>query len=103
MLLVSVYLILSFPLIVVSFSSPVFLISLCVASVALALVFMPGLYSTAYRATFPAVFYAVASNFVSTACVFFVCVFYFIAMSFAGYFLVRYLLSAFPAYLRFPV
>ena len=34
--------------------------SLCVASVAVALVFMPGLYSTAYRATFPA-FYAVAS------------------------------------------
>ena len=28
--------------------------SLCVASVALALIFMPGLYSTAYRATFPA-------------------------------------------------
>ena len=28
--------------------------SLCVASVALALVFMPGLYSIAYRATFPA-------------------------------------------------
>ena len=28
--------------------------SLCVASVALALVFMPGLYYTAYRATFPA-------------------------------------------------
>ena len=36
-------------------------ISLCVASVALALVFMPGLYSTAYRATFPA-FYVVASK-----------------------------------------
>ena len=36
-------------------------ISLCVASVALALVFMPGLYSTAYRATFPA-FCAVASS-----------------------------------------
>ena len=36
-------------------------ISLCVASVALALVFMPGLYSTAYRATYPA-FYAVASS-----------------------------------------
>ena len=35
-------------------------ISLCDASVALALVFMRGLYSTAYRATFP-VFYAVAS------------------------------------------
>ena len=33
------------------------------------------------------------------------CVFYFIAtMSFAaGYFLIRFLLSAFPAYLRFPV
>ena len=62
MLLVSVYLILLFPLIVVSFSPSVFLfISLCVAPVALALVFMPGLYSTAYRATFPA-FYAVASS-----------------------------------------
>ena len=36
-------------------------ISLCVASLAFALVFMPGLYSTAYRATFPA-FYAVASS-----------------------------------------
>ena len=35
-------------------------ISLCAASVALALVFMPGLYPTAYRATFPAFFYAVA-------------------------------------------
>ena len=54
MLLVSVYLIPLFPLIVVCFSPPVFFISLCVASVALALVFMPGLYSTAYRATFPA-------------------------------------------------
>ena len=54
MLLVPVYLILLFPLIVVSFSLSVFFISLCVASVALALVFMPGLYPTAYRATFPA-------------------------------------------------
>ena len=81
---VSVDLILLFLLIVVSFSpSSVFFISLCVASVALALVFMPGLYSTAYRATFPA-FYAVASS------LFF-------------YFLVRSLLSALPAYLRFPV
>ena len=62
MLLVSVYLILLFPLVGVSFSpSFVFFISLCVASVALALVFMPGLYSTAYRAAFPA-FYAVASS-----------------------------------------
>ena len=106
MLLVSVYLILLFPLIVVSFSPPVFFISLCVASVDLALVFMPGLYSTAYRAIFPAFFYAVASSlFLLPVCVCVcVCVFYFIAtMSFAGYFLVRSLLSAFPAYLRFPV
>ena len=51
MLLVPVYLILLFPLIVVS-SPSVFFISLCVAFVAL--VFMPGLYPTAYRATFPA-------------------------------------------------
>ena len=62
MLLVSVYLNLLFHLIVVSFSLSVFfgfcffvVFSLCVASVALALVFMPGL------ATFPA-FYAVASS-----------------------------------------
>ena len=46
-------------------------ISLCVASVALALVFMPELYPTAYRATFPAFFYAVASSlFLLSACVF---------------------------------
>ena len=44
-------------------------ISLCVASVALALVFMPGLYPTAYRATFP-VFLCGCLKFVSTACVF---------------------------------
>ena len=37
-------------------------ISLCVASVALALVFMPRLYPTAHRATFPVFFYAVASS-----------------------------------------
>ena len=63
MLLVSVYLIIFCHLIVVSFSSIIIcvFISLCVASVALALVFMPGLYSTAYRVTFPA-FYAVASS-----------------------------------------
>ena len=41
---------------------------LCVASVALALVFMPGLYSTAYRATFPA-FLCGCLWFVSTVCV----------------------------------
>ena len=71
MLLVSVYLNLLFHLIVVSFSPSVFFyffyflfflfFSLCVASVALALVYIPGLYCTAYRATFPA-FYAVASS-----------------------------------------
>ena len=44
-------------------------ISLCVASVALALVFMPGLYPTAYRATFPA-FLCGCLQFVSTVCVF---------------------------------
>ena len=77
-------------------------ISLCVASVALALVFMPELYPTAYRATFPAFFYAVASSLFLLFV--FVYVFYFIAtMSFAGYFLVRSLMSAFHAYLRFPV
>ena len=54
MLLVSVYLILLFPLIVVFFSPSVLFISLCVASVDLALVLMPVLYSTAYRAPFPA-------------------------------------------------
>ena len=59
MLLVSVYLTPLIHLIVVSFSSICVFISLCVASVAL--VFMSGLYSTAYRATFPA-FYAVASS-----------------------------------------
>ena len=48
-------------------------ISLCVASVALALVFMPGLYSTAYSATFPA-FYAVASSlFLLSVCFCFLC------------------------------
>ena len=62
MLLVSVYLIILFHLIVVSFSPSICVfIPLCVASVVLALVFMPGLYSPAYRATFPA-FYAVASS-----------------------------------------
>ena len=49
MFLVSVYLILLFPLIVVPFSFICVFISLCVASVALALVFIPGLYSAAYR------------------------------------------------------
>ena len=49
MLIVSVYLIHLFPLIVVSFSFICVFLSLCAASVALALVFIPGLYSAAYR------------------------------------------------------
>ena len=78
-------------------------ISLFVASVALALVFMPGLYPTAYRATFPAFFMRLPLVCFYCLCVF-ACVFYVIAtMSFAGYFLVRCLMSTFPAYLRFPV
>ena len=61
MLFVSVYLIffISFDCCLL-FSICVFIL-LCVASVALALVFMPVLYPTAYRATFLA-FYAVASS-----------------------------------------
>ena len=50
MLLVSIYLNILFHLIVVFFSSICVFISLYVASVALALIFMPGLYSAAYRA-----------------------------------------------------
>ena len=62
-------------------------ISLCVAPVALAIVFMPGLYPTAYRATFLAFFMRLA--LVCFYCLsVFVYVLYFIAtMSFAGYFL----------------
>ena len=53
MLLVSLYLILSFRLIVASLSSFCVFLSLRVASVVLALVFiMPGLYPAAYRAAF---------------------------------------------------
>ena len=102
MLLVSVYLILLLPLIVVSFSPSVFLfrcvlhplplpLSSCLGCIP-PLIGLPSLR-----------FYAVASSlFLLSVC--FVCVFYFIAtMSFAGYFLVRSLMSAFPAYLRFPV
>ena len=49
MLIVSAYLIILFLLIVVSFSSFCVFLTLCVTSVALALVFMPGLYSAPYR------------------------------------------------------
>ena len=60
MLLVSVYLIILFHLIVVFFSPSVFLFRRVLHSLPLPLT-SPGLYSTAYRATFPA-FYAVASS-----------------------------------------
>ena len=107
MLLVSVYLIFLFPLIVVSFSPSVFFISLCVASVALALVFMPGLYPTAYRVTFPAFFYAAASSLFLLSVCFCLC-FLFYRDDVLCWLLscperVRSLLSAFPAYPRFPV
>ena len=52
MILVSVYLILLFDFIVVSLSSFCVFISLCFASVVLALVSLPGLYSAASRAAF---------------------------------------------------
>ena len=63
--------------------------SLCVASVGLALIFMPGLYSTVMR--------------LSLVCFYYLCFLFFLSittMSFAVYFFVRSLLSAFPAYLR---
>ena len=102
MLLVPVYLILLFPLIVVSFSPSVFLfrcvlhpfplpLSSCLGCIPPLI----GLPSLRFMRLPLISFYCL--------CVF-VCVFYFIAtMSFAGYFIVRSLLSAFPAYLRFPV
>ena len=83
MLLVSVYLIILFPLIVVSFSPSVFLFR-CVASVALALVFMPGLYSTAYRASFPAFFMRLP-----LVCLYCLCVFLFVFYIFIFYILSR--------------
>ena len=45
-------------------------ISLCIACVALALVFMPGLYPTAYRATFPAFFMRLPLGCFYCLCVF---------------------------------
>ena len=102
MLLVSVYLIFLFQLIVVSFSPSVFIfrcvlhplplpLSSCVGCIPPLI----GLPSLRFMRLPLVCFYSL--------CVF-VCVFYFIAtMSFPVYFLVRSLLSAFPAYLRFPV
>ena len=108
MLLVSVYLILLFPLTVVSFSPPVFLFRCVLHPLPLPLSSrlgcippLIGLHSPRFM-RLPLVFFYCLCLFV--------CVFYFIfiflciaTMSFAGYFLVRSLLSAFPAYLRFPV
>ena len=50
MFLVSVYLIILFHLIVVSFSSFCVFFSLYVASIVFAVVFMPGVYSAAFKA-----------------------------------------------------
>ena len=69
MLLVSVYLILFISFDCCLILSICVFITLCVASVALALVFMPGLYPTPYRATFPA-FLCGCLSFVSTVYVF---------------------------------
>ena len=63
MLLVSVYPIILFHLIVVSLSSVCVFISLCVAFVLLALDFLPGLYSAAYRAVLLFVFLFLADLF----------------------------------------
>ena len=69
---------------------------MCVASVALALVFMPGSYPTAYRATFPAFFMRLPLVCFYCLCVF-VCVFYFTAtMSSAGYFSCPFSSVCFP-------
>ena len=62
-------------------------ISLCVAPVALAIVFMPGLYPTAYRATFPAFFMRLALVCFYCLCVFVYALYFIATMSFAGYFL----------------
>ena len=94
MLLVSVYLIHLFPLIVVSFSPSVFLFRCVLHPLSLPM-------SSCLNCIPPLIelpslrFYAVASGlFLLSVC--FLCVFYFIAtMSFAGYFLVRSLLSDF--------
>ena len=108
MLLVSVYLIILFHLIFVSFSPSVFLFRCVLHPLSLPLSSCLGCIPSLIGLPFlrfmrlPLVcFYCLCD---------FVCVFYFhfyslsiAMMSFAGYFLVRSLLSAFPAYLRFPV
>ena len=76
MLLVSVYLILFISFDYCLLLSICVFISLCIASVALALVFMSGLYPTAYRATFPAFFMRLPLVCFYCLCVF-VCVFLF--------------------------
>ena len=103
MLLVPVYLILLFPLIVVSFSPSLFLfrcvlhplplpLSSCLGSIP-PLIGLPSLR-----------FYAVASSlFLLSVCFLFMFLYFIATMSFAGYFLVRSLLSASHAYLRFPI
>ena len=102
MLLVSVPLILLFPLIIVSFSPSVFLFRCVLHPLSLPLSLCLG--------CTPPLIGLPSLRFMRLPLVCFFClcvfigVFYFIAtISFAGYFLVRSLLSVFPAYLRFPV
>ena len=103
MLLVPVYLILLFPLIVVSFSPSVFLFRCVLHPLPLPLSSCLGCIPP--HIGLPSLrFYAVASSLFCTVGVFLVMFSIFIAtMSVAGYFLVRSLRSAFHAYLRFPV
>ena len=121
MLLVFVYLIHLFHLIVVALFSFCVSLSLCVASVVITLIFMPGLYSAVViglpllRSPLRSVLCG-CLLFVSSACALFVfsvsCSFILFifclfcvpsctaTMSLADYFLVPSLLSAFPAFLK---
>ena len=105
MLLVSVYLILLFPLVVVSFSPSVFLfrsvlhpLPLPLSSCLGCIPPLIGLPSLRFMQLPLVCFYCLC-----VLLVFSILFLFFATMSFAGYFLIRSLLSDFPAYLRFPV
>ena len=102
MLLVSVYLILLFPLIVVSFDPSMFLFRCVLHPLPLPL--------SSCLACIPPLIGLPSLRFMRLplVCFYWLCVFVFVfdfiaTMPFAGYILVRSLLFAFPAYLRFPV
>ena len=76
--------------------------SLCVASIAFVLVFMPGCIPPLVGLSFLC-FYAVASSLslvFGRFCLCLLLILFIATMYFAGYFLVRFLLLVFPAYLR---